>query len=244
MEKVKTLLFDTFGTVTDWHSTVNKEGARLAEKYSFNLDWDEFGNRWRDEGYMQAIFDVAHGLREWEPVDAVFYKSMQLLFADYGVKGISQEDAVEFSRLWHRIGVWDDVLTGLARLKKKYFIAPFTNGDFGLIADMSRSSALPWDYIITANIFKKFKPDPTVYTDCLDFIGLTGEEVLFVSAHPFDMDGAKNAGCYTAFVPRPLEYGLNSSHEEPEGETEPDIIAEDFIRLADILKCDWKGAIR
>lgn len=237
MNTVNTLLFDTFGTVTDWHSTVKAEGSVLSEKYDLCLDWGEFGNRWRDEGYMQAIFDVAHGLREWEPVDQVFYKSMKLLFEDYGIRNISEADAASFSKVWHRLIAWEDAVPGLTRLKSKFFIAPFTNGDFGLIADMSRSAGLPWDYIITANIFHKFKPDPTVYTDCLDFIGRTGKEVLFVSAHPFDMDGAKKAGCYTAFVPRPLEYGAVNGHKEPEGETAPDLVAASFVELAELLGC-------
>ncbi len=235
MEKIRTLLFDTFGTVTDWHSTVIREGRALGDRYGLSVNWGEFGNRWRDEGYMKAIFDFAHGLAEWEPVDAIFYKSMEALFADYGIRGVDKQDALDFSRCWHRLIAWPDVVPGLTRLKSRYFIAPFTNGDFPLIADMSKSAGLPWDYIITANIFKKFKPDPTVYTDCLDFIGLKGEEVLFVSAHPFDMDGAKNAGCFTAFVPRPLEYGLSSDHKEPEGKTTPDIVAENLIGLADML---------
>lgn len=237
MEKVTTLLFDTFGTVTDWHSTIADEGRILSNKYSLSVNWEEFANRWRDEGYMQAIFDIAAGRREWEPIDSVFYKSMKALFADYGIRDVSTQDAAQFSQVWHRLKPWKDAVPGLARLKEKFFIAPFTNGDFKLIADMSRNARLPWDYIITASIFKKFKPDPSIYSDCLSFLGLTGEQVLFVSAHPFDMDGAKNAGCFTAFVPRPMEYGLLSGHDEPEGKTAPDICEEDFLRLAQRLDC-------
>ncbi len=233
--KVRYVIFDTFGTVVDWHSTVYEEGLRLSEKYGFEADWHEFANRWRDEGYLTPIFEIAHGKRQWEPVDSLHMRKLRALMLEYGFPSVSEEDIGHFNLVWHRLKPWPDAVEGLARLKHKYCVGPFTNGDFRLILDMAKNAGLPWDFITTADIFKKFKPNPEIYRDEIKLLGAVAEEVVMVAAHQFDLDGAKTAGCTTVFVPRPKEYGPVSNHIEPEGKLPYDIQASDFLELANIL---------
>jgi 2-haloacid dehalogenase len=149
MKRIKALLFDTFGTVTDWHSTVVDEGKKISEKYGISVDWHSFANRWRDEGYMKAIFEFAKGTREWEPVDSIHYTKLISMIKELGFEDvIAAEDLESFNLLWHRLYVWEDVNEGLLKLKQRYSIAPFSNGDFALIANISRNAKLPWDYIV------------------------------------------------------------------------------------------------
>ena len=56
-----------------------------------------------------------------------------------------------------------------------------------------------------------------------------------VAAHPFDLDGAKIAGCTTIYVPRPKEYGIKAKHKEPAGKEKIDYEVQDFIALAELL---------
>lgn len=120
-------------------------------------------------------------------------------------------------------------------MKTKYMIGPFTNGDFRLILDMAKHAKLNWDFIITADIFKKFKPDPSIYVDVVKFLDAKPEEVMMVAAHPFDLDGAVEAGCATAYITRPEEFGPNSGYVEPEGKHKNDVVLADFLELADYL---------
>jgi len=235
LSKLKLIIFDTFGTVVDWHGSIVDEGTCLGEKYGFSIDWHTFVNTWREDGYVKVMHDIANGLRPWEFVDVLHKRKLIKLTEEYGITRISAEDLNNFNLVWHRLKPWPDSLTGLARLKTKYMIGPFSNGDFRLLLNMAKNASLPWDFIIAAEIFKKFKPDPTIYEDAVRLLSAKPEEVLMVAAHPFDLDGAKTIGCSTIFVPRPLEHGPVDTHTEPAPRFEQDMVVKDFAALADAL---------
>ena len=235
ISKIKFLIFDTFGTVVDWHGQIVEEGEVLGRKYDFVIDWHKFANDWR-MSYFDATRAIAAGTREWEKIDSVFEKIMYELLDKYKIIGIIPEEELQgFSTVWHRLKGWDDTVEGLRRLKSKYMIGPFTNGDFRLILDMAKNADLNWDFIITADIFKKFKPDPSIYVDVVKFLDVDPEEVMMVAAHPFDLDGAVEVGCATAYVTRPEEFGPDSGYVEPAGRHENDVTLPDFNALADYL---------
>src|SRR4051812_49923690 len=41
------LVFDTFGTVVDWRSSVIAEGTQLGKKKGLTVDWSAFADAWR-----------------------------------------------------------------------------------------------------------------------------------------------------------------------------------------------------
>ncbi len=235
VSKIKFLIFDTFGTVVNWHGEIVEEGETLGKKYGISIDWHKFANDWR-MGYFEATRAIASGARPWEKIDSVFLKILYDLVEEYGISEmITEEELQNFGMVWHRLKGWKDTVEGLDRLKTKYMIGPFTNGDFRLILDMAKHAKLNWDFIITADIFKKFKPDPSIYVDVVKFLDAKPEEVMMVAAHPFDLDGAVEAGCATAYITRPEEFGPNSGYVEPEGKHKNDVVLADFLELADYL---------
>lgn len=233
--KIRYIIFDTFGTVVDWHGSIVSQGAVLSKKYDLGIDWDEFANGWRNDGYFKATFDIAHGKRDWVPADTVFMEYLDSKREEHGLDVLSDEDYNRLGKVWHRLTPWPDVLEGLNRLKTRYAIGPFSNGDFNLMIDIEKAAGLPWDFITTADLFQKFKPDPKVYVDEIRLLGARPEEVIMVAAHPFDLDGAKLAGCTTIFIPRPKEYGANADYNEPDGSEPVDYVLKDFKELADFL---------
>jgi len=236
VSKIKVIIYDTFGTVVDWHGTIVDEGIRLGKKYGFSIDWNTFANVWREEGYIKVMHETAMGLRPWERVDVLHKRKLLEMIEEYGLTRISKEDIEAFNLVWHRCKPWPDSVAGLTRLKQKYAIGPFSNGDFRLLLNMAKHAGLPWDFIITTEIFEKFKPDPTVYVDAVNLLGGNPQEVLMVAAHPYDLDGAKEIGCSTIFVPRPSEYGPEKGHTEPDPRHDQDMVVADFNRLADALE--------
>ncbi|MDO4279912.1 MAG: haloacid dehalogenase type II [Lachnoclostridium edouardi] len=233
--KTKYIIFDIFGTVVDWHGSIVSQGLILNKKYNLNIDWSKFASGWRNDGYFKATFDIAHGNREWVPADVIFMEYLNSKSIEYGLDILSDDDYKNLGKIWHRLSPWQDVLEGLNRLKTKYAIGPFSNGDFNLMIDIEKAANLPWDFITTGDLFKKFKPNPEVYRDEVKLLGVKPEEVTMVAAHPFDLDGAKQAGCTTIFVPRPLEYGLKAEYNEPNGKEKVDYILNDFIELAQLF---------
>ena len=67
-------------------------------------------------------------------------------------------------------------------------------------------------------------------------LGLAPEECMMVAAHNSDLQVASGLGFRTAFVCRPKEYGPKQI-TDLEAEDDYDLIANDFINLAEQLNC-------
>ena len=60
-------------------------------------------------------------------------------------------------------------------------------------------------HVYAAEMFQSFKPDPKVYLGAAKKIGVRPEECALVTAHIFDLKGAKACGFYTIYIERPSE---------------------------------------
>ena len=105
---------------------------------------------------------------------------------------------------------------GLQRLKERYIIAAFSNGNVALLVNMAKWGALPWDFVFSAELFRHYKPDPQTYLGAAELLGLAPAEVMLVAAHNDDLIAADGLGLATAFVPRPGDLGPNhQANQEP-----------------------------
>lgn len=231
---VKALCFDVFGTVTDWYSSVTREGQALSQETGIQLPWGEFVTRWRLEGYMVALKAISSGQMEITPTATIHKTKLLSLLDDYGVSGLSDTQIDHFNLAWNRLDVWGDVVEGLSLLKENYLIMPFSNGDYRCLLEISKRNELPWDGIISADFFKKVKPDPTIYLDTAELLQLPPEEIMMVACHAQDLTAAKNAGLKTAYVNRLLEFGPGVPQEDKPIAFDYDV--SDFIELAQVLR--------
>jgi 2-haloacid dehalogenase len=123
---------------------------------------------------------------------------------------------------------------GLKRLKKRYLISTLSNGNMSLLAHMARNAGLPWDCVISAELFRHYKPDREAYLGAATMLDLRPEEVLMVAAHKDDLRAAKQCGLRTAFVARPKEKGPRAATDlAPDPSF--DYNATSFLDLADQL---------
>ncbi|MCR9214310.1 MAG: haloacid dehalogenase type II [Proteobacteria bacterium] len=231
---VKALCFDVFGTVTDWYSSVIAEGEKFSKKTGHDLPWGEFVKQWRIDGYLKALKEISSGERDIIPTATIHREKLLSLFDDYGVKDQAEENIEFLNSAWNRLDVWDDVVEGLTLLKKDYLIMPFSNGDYRCLLDIAKRNDLPWDGIISADFFKKVKPDPTIYHDAADLLQLHPHEIMMVACHDHDLKEATGAGLMTAYVNRPLEYGPGVPPEEKTASYDYDV--DSFIELAEQLR--------
>jgi 2-haloacid dehalogenase len=229
-DDVKALVFDVFGTVVDWRSTVIQEGEALSRAKGLTVDWPRFADEWRLDGYVAGMERIRRGELPWMKVDRLHRRKLDELLETYGVRGLAEAEVAGFNRVWHRLNPWPDAVPGLTRLKERFIISPLSNGDVALLTNMAKARNLPWDCILSSELFRTFKPDPRVYLGAADLLDLPPSSLLMVAAHAGDLRAARSAGLRTAFVPRPLEWG-------PDGRTEPpdptfDLVATDFLDLA------------
>jgi 2-haloacid dehalogenase len=228
---VRALIFDVFGTVVDWRSSVIREVSAAAGQ----VDAAAFADEWRREGYRDAIASIRRGERPWADADTLHRRKLDELLVRHGVTGLTETQVAALSRAWHRLDPWPDAVEGLTRLKQRYVISPLSNGNLGLLVNMARRAGLPWDCVLSADLFGAYKPDPKTYLGAAKLLGLSPGEVMMVAAHAADLRSAGALGLRTAFVARPDEHGPGAATETaPEG---ADLATTSFLELADRLGC-------
>jgi 2-haloacid dehalogenase len=225
---VRALVFDVFGTVVDWRSSVAAEVGTLG----WPVDPPAFADAWR-AGYPSAMREVRDGRLPWTNIDGLHRRILDALLAERGLTPPETEVA-ELNRVWHRLAPWPDSVVGLHRLKARFPVCTLSNGNVSLLLDMARHAGLPWDAIFSAELFGHYKPDPEVYLGAARLLDLAPQQVLMVAAHPSDLRAAAACGLRTAYVPRPMERGPGGRMASfTPGEF--DLVAEDFLALAGAL---------
>lgn len=227
---VKALVFDTFGTVVDWRSSVTREIEELARRKGFTIDGAKFADAWR-AGYGPSMNRVRSGELPWIKLDGLHRMILDKLLVDFKITGLSEPEIDNLNRAWHRLRPWPDAVAGLTRLKKKFTIAPLSNGNISLMTDLAKFSGLPWDCILGAELVKHYKPDREVYLSAAEYLDLKPENVMMVAAHLGDLKAAKALGLKTAFVMRPLEFGQNGT---PDLKADPSIADLSAIHFNDL----------
>jgi 2-haloacid dehalogenase len=233
LASVKALVFDTFGTVVDWRTSVTREVEALAKRKGLTVDGAKFADSWR-AGYGPSMNRVRSGELPWTKLDGLHRMILDKILIDFGIAGLSEAETDALNLAWHRLRPWPDAVGGLTRLKKKFIIAPLSNGNISLMTDLAKHSGLPWDCILGAELVRHYKPDREVYQSASDILDLKPADVMMVAAHLGDLRAAKGVGLSTAFVTRPLEYGPNGKPDlKPDSSV--DIAAKDFNDLASRL---------
>lgn len=226
-------MFDVFGTVVDWRSTVVAEGRALAAANGFDIDWPAFADRWRREGYLEPIGRMIRGEQAMGPIDGILRDHLRRLAGEFGFAGVGDAELDRFSGVWDRLDPWADARPGLERLAGRYIVSPLSNGTFAGLTRMGRHGQLPWSCIISAALFDCYKPDPRAYLGAARLLGLEPAQVMMVAAHVPDLRAAARQGLRTAFVARPDEWGPGTDVGTPDPGT--DVVVDDFIALADAL---------
>ena len=230
----RALAFDVFGTVVDWHGAIAREAAMVAALHGIEGDWPAFATDWR-AGYMPAMDQVRRGELPWTHIDTLHRMILDAIVPRHGLDGLGDAERDHLNRAWHRLPPWPDAVPGLLRLKRRCVVTTLSNGNFSLLTEMARHAALPWDCIMSAELFGHYKPDPEVYLGCARLLDLEPAQLMMVACHPGDLRAASANGLRTAYVRRPLERGATTVLAEVQ-EGEFDLVADDFEQLADLLE--------
>lgn len=227
MHGLRALAFDVFGTVVDWRSSIIAELQSFGVRHGLQRDWASFADAWR-AGYAPAMDRVRRGELPWTRIDDLHRAILVDLLGDVAV---AESDIDELNRAWHRLVPWPDSVAGLQRLKQRFVITTLSNGNVSLLTNMAKGAGLPWDCVISAELFGHYKPDPEAYLGCARLLDVAPHELMLVACHPSDLRAARESGLRTGYVVRPLEQG--SGRPLPEiADAEFDVMAHDFIDLA------------
>lgn len=236
LSSVKAMVFDVFGTVVDWRSSLIADFTQWSAKRGVTGDWTGLVDAWRG-AYVPSMDEVRKNPeRGYLALDHLHRQSLDKLATQFGIVGLNEDDLAYMTLGWHRLQPWPDSVSGLTRLKRKFTIGTLSNGNVALLNDMAKHAGLPWDLILSAELFEHYKPDPETYLGAARLLGLQPGQVMMVAAHNNDLAAAQKHGLKTAFVPRVTEYGpLQSKDFKADGDW--DVVAADFNDLAARMGC-------
>ena len=233
--ELKVIAFDVFGTVVDWYSGIAAEAERLLP----GVDGGAFALAWR-AGYQPAMKSVMERLAAGEGgftlLDELHMGILEGVLRDFGLKELDTARKRELNKAWHRLPAWPDAVEGLARLKRKYVVCTLSNGNIGLLTEMAKNAGLPWDCVLSAEVFKAYKPDPRTYLGVAAVFDVTPSQVMLAAAHHDDLAAARTCGLRTGYIERPMEFGP-ARPKDVSPRADNTLHARDIGALADLLGC-------
>jgi 2-haloacid dehalogenase len=233
---VKALVFDVFGTCVDWRTSLIDDFTKWSKTRGINADWTALVDGWRAV-YSASMDEVRKNPQNgYKILDTLHRESLEKLVAQFSIKGLTEDDLQYLTLGWHRLHAWPDTVSGLTRLKTKYIISPLSNGNVALLTNMGKFAGMPWDLILSAELFEHYKPDPETYLGAAKLLCLKQEQVMMVAAHNNDLKAARKLGLKTAFVARPTEYGPHQKYDF-EAKDNWEIVAKDFNEIAERMGC-------
>lgn len=229
---MKAIVFDVFGTIVDWRSSLIHQFNELEKELGIELPSEVLADQWR-QLYAPSMDRVRRGEIPWTVLDDLHRESLVKLLNQHGI-ALDEATIDRVNYFWHQLEPWPDVPHGLQRLKEHTIIATLTNGNVSLMVDVARHAKLPWDMIFCAELFEHYKPDSEVYLGACRLLRLPPEEVMLCAAHNADLRAARALGMKTAFIPRHTEYGPQQCNDV-EAEEAWDFVAEDLVVLSERL---------
>ena len=227
----RVLAFDIFGTVVDWHGSIVREVSALYP----SVDANAFALAWR-AGYQPAMQRVRSGELGWTRIDELHRLILDSLLPQFGLDHLDEAARQHLNRVWHRLDAWPDSVAGLTRLKQRFVICSLSNGNLGLLTHMAKRAGLPWDCVLSAEVFRAYKPDPATYLGVAQVFDVAPSQVMLCAAHHDDLAAARACGLQTAYIERPLEFGA-SQPKDVSPQAGNDLHARNIEHLAELLGC-------
>ena len=228
---VKVLAFDVFGTVVDWRGGITAEVSAIAAKHDLAIDAGALADEWRRR-YQPFLDRVRLGETPWQGLDDLHRAALREVLAQFSLEALPETDVDRLVFTWHHLPPWPDALAGLTRLRSRFVLATLSNGGMALLVDLARAGHLPFDCILSTELVKTYKPDPSVYRLVPELLAVRPEQAMMVAAHAYDLGAAAQSGMRTAFVRRPQEWGTGKTVDP---DFPVDILARDFLDLASHL---------
>jgi 2-haloacid dehalogenase len=212
--KFKVLSFDCYGTLIDWEKGILKAVRPVLESH---------GIRQPD---AQVLDLYAQLESQAEGGEFKNYKSILRAV----MKGIGEETGfepapLEMDCLVEAVPKWrpfPDTVRALKELKKRYKLAILSNIDDDLIAHSIKHLQVEFDWVITAQQVKSYKPSLNNFQEMIHRLGMPKGKILHVAQSIYhDIVPAKRIGLSAIWVNR-------RKHLEGSGATPPDYAEPDF----------------
>ena len=221
------LTFDCYGTLIDWETGLLAGlRAALAAHRVEGTD-DELL-----EAYADAEATLENG--PYLPYREILADGLRAIAARLGTT-VTDGQAAAFGGSVADWPAFPDSAAALARLKTRFRLGVLTNCDDDLFAASNRRLGVGFDWIVTAQQVRSYKPDTRNFAALFERLAADGvrpERILHVAQSLFhDHAPAKRLGLTTVWIDR--RHGRPGSGATPASEARPDAT---FASMADFAR--------
>lgn len=225
LDRFEALTFDTYGTLIDWERGILDALQPVLAFHDVEAGDDELLG-------LFARHEAASESGEYLTYREVLAACVRGLCADLGV--VPDEEAV--TGFAGSVGAWPafpDSARSLRRLQQRYRLGVITNCDDDLFAASNRRLGVTFDWVVTAQQVRSYKPNPANFEVAFERIGVPRERILHVAQSLFhDHVPAKALGLTTVWVDR--RHDKAGFGATPEAVATPDLTVPDMRTLADL----------
>jgi 2-haloacid dehalogenase len=195
---VTAVVFDVLGTLLDEDRARTAAVAQAFPELSdgaagLAAEWDERAGR--------ARAAIAAGERPFRMAYDVEHTALTEVLDAHGLR-LPGPRTAELARFGHSIEPFPGTTEALAALRARWPVVALTNAGLGQAGAMFAHVGWEWTAVVSAESVAAYKPDPRMYRQALDVLGLPAEQVLLVAAHPWDLEAAAGQGLRTAYLDR------------------------------------------
>ncbi len=226
LDRFEALTFDCYGTLIDWETGILAALRPVLEAH---------GVRAKEDELLEAFgrHETAIESGEYLPYREVLAGVLGRLGDELG---FSPTDA-EATAFADSVGEWppfEDSPPALRALGQRFGLAVITNCDDDLFARSARRLGVDFDWVVTAEQARAYKPSHRNFELALETIGLPRERILHVAQSLFhDHAPAKDLGFATVWVDR--REGRAGSGATPTAAAEPDLRVPDVASLVQAM---------
>jgi len=217
------LTFDCYGTLIDWEAGIYDALRPILIAHGTPLE---------KEAVLELYAGIEAEVEGREPFRnyrAVLEEAVEEIGTSLGWEPTSTERRA----LWASLPNWPpfpDVAGALRALKQAYRLAVVSNVDDDLFAGTSRQLNIGFDWVVTAQRVRAYKPDLLVFEYALETIGVDKQAVLHVAQSLFhDIAPARQCGLTTVWVDR--RRGRKGSGATPPAHVLPHCVVPDLNTL-------------
>jgi 2-haloacid dehalogenase len=224
--EAKVIAFDLWDTLLDRESTLVPALSELLDAHGSDAESEILLRRYLAMHFRDSLIDsLIPGPHT--PFKEISRRALAYRLRQLGLD-VEDETVRAVIEQWKTLQPYPDVDAALARLGEMYAIAGLSNGDPDMLSAVLPNFETELDNVISVAEAGAYKPHRAPYDRCCKRFDVAPHEVVFVTAHTFDLVGAKAIGMRGAFLNR---------HDNPFGgwPHRPDIVVDDMAGLADVL---------
>lgn len=203
---IKALFFDLFGTVVDWRSSIIAQAKLMKFSKINKVDWEKLVINWRLK-YQPIMEKVNKKKIPWKTLDELHEITLNEVCNEMNIRFLTDTDRKKLIMFWHKLDPWSDSCEAIKKLSENHITASLSNGNIILQKNLIKNAKLNFDFIFSAEHFKKYKPEKVVYLGAANYLNLLPGDCALVASHKSDLLAASKLGFKTIFINRKNEYG-------------------------------------